>query len=311
MPKNITDIIDFSQNYYTILGIVPEDLPSGKDPSSRRLSANILRQAYHKKLFEVHPDRPDGDEEKCKLVVKAHMVLSDPILRDVYDRGETENIVGENGISVNWSKIGKYRQGSLADMIGTSIFKKILDESNIENIFSRFVPNDESSHNYHWEFDIEGLFKELVLSIVEDETEVLRLTSGSEQQIKKSLPFKIYLCLPSIKLVLARDEDTFMESETGYLDILKGKIQNARFIDADILGTTDYDYAVEFITSGQLKDAITECINGNLDKFLQKFNKIEENVEMGDILKKQEVNKRDQDQLKELLLQAQPKKENN
>lgn len=306
MSRKISDIIDFNEDYYAILGLTPEDIPSGKDPSSKRLASTILREAYHKKLFEVHPDRPNGDEKKCKLVVKAHMILSDNILRDAYDRGGlADGVSSDGGIAINWNKLGKYRKGSLADMIGSALFEKIMKESGIENIEIKFIPEDETSHNYHWEFKVEGLPKELVLSIVEDETEVLKLTSGDTQALNNALPFKIYICLPSIKLVMVRDEDEFIETSTGYLDIAKGKIQNAQFIDADMLGTTNYENAVDFIISGQLKEAIIECQNGNLNPFLKKFKQKEDNIEVNKIIEQQELNKKDQTQLKELWGKAQ------
>jgi len=300
--SKITDIIDFDQNYYEILGISPDDLPTGKDPSSKRLANQVLQQAYHKQLFKYHPDRPDGDAEKCKLVIKAHKILSDPILRNVYENGDEENgSIINKGMNINWDRLGKYRKGSLADMIGSAIFDKIL--SNIENISVKFQPTDETIHNYHWEFIIDGLPKELVLSIVEDETEVLKLTSGDHNTINNSLPFKIYICLPSIKLVLVREDSEFIETEHGYLDIARGKIQNAQFIDADLLGTTNYENAINFIESGGLKEAIEECINGNIDKFLKHF-KQDDNIAINNLIKQQDAYKKDQAQLKELLEKA-------
>jgi hypothetical protein len=302
MSTKIYSMIDFNENYYEILGLTPEDIPSGKDLNSKKLASTILREAYHKKLFEVHPDRPNGDEQKCKLVVKAHMILSDNVLRDVYDRGNIEEyMLSEgNGMKINWNKLGRYRKGSLADMIGSSLFKKIMEESGIENIKTKFVPEDELIHNYHWEFTINGLTKELVLSIVEDEAEVLKLTDGNTENINNSLPFKIYICFPSIKLVMIRDEDTFVETTNGNLDIIKGKMQKTQFIDADILGTTNYENAIDFITSGKLKKAVDECKNGNFDEFLKKFKQKQDNVEINKIMEQQDVKKIDQSLLQEL-----------
>jgi len=303
--KNITDIIDYNQNYYEILGLIPEDLPSGKDPSSKRLLNEILRKAYHKKLFEVHPDRPNGDEEKCKLVVKAHMILSDPVLRNLYDKGgiQSENFL-KDGIKIDWSKFGKYRKGSLADMIGKALFEKILNESGIDNIEVKFVPFDEEAHNYQWEFIIEGLPKELILAIVEDENEVLKLTKGDDDTIKQALPFKIYICLPSVKIVMMRTDDLNVETAPGVIDVIPGKIKNAQFLDADILGTTNYENAVEFIKNGDLKKAIEECINGEIDKYIKQFKKKKDN-QTSSILNKQEMYRRDQEQLKKLMEMSQ------
>lgn len=303
--NNITDIIDYNKNYYEILGIIPEDLPKGKDPSSKRLANEILRKAYHKKLFEVHPDRPNGNEEKCKLVVQAHMILSDPVLRNLYDKGgiQSENFLKE-GIKIDWSKFGKYRKGSLADMIGKALFEKILNESGIENIEVKFVPFDEEAHNYQWEFNIEGLQKELVLAIIEDENEVLKLTKGDDETIQQALPFKIYICLPSIKIVMIRTDDSNIETAPGVIDIIPGRIKNTRFIDADILGTTNYDNAVDFIKNGSLKTAIEDCINGDINKYIQQFKKKNDN-QTNSILNKQEMYKRDQEQLKKLMEMSQ------
>lgn len=298
--------IDFNVDYYEILGVDANDIPKGKDPNSRRFASNVLRTAYHKKLFEVHPDRPNGDAEKCKLVVKAHQILSDPALREIYDNGENQTVTENGEIRVNWNKIGKYRKGSLSEMIGSALYDKIMNHSGIENIEAKFIPFDEESHNYHWEFTVEGLPKELVLSIVEDEREVLRLTSGDDKSIKKSLPFKIYICLPSVKLVMVRDDNVEVDSGTGYIDVLKGKIQNAQFIDADIMGSTNFEDSVNFIESGELKEAVEQCINGNLDPFLKKFKK-RENTEVNAIMQRQEVFKKDQEQLKTLLDQAKVK----
>lgn len=311
MPQKITDIINFDEDYYSILGIDREDLPTGKDPNSKRLLRDILTEAYHKKLFEVHPDRPNGDEEKCKLVVKAHMILSDPIFKSYYDSGgkyKDNNLVG---MDINWGKIGRYRKGSLADMIGSALFDKILNESGIENIEVKFTPSDETLHNYNWEFYIQGLEKELILTIIEDETEVLKLTSGDEESLKKSLPFKIYICLPSIKLIFIRDEDDFIETSSGYLDIVKGRIQKTSFIDADLLGTTNYDNAVNFINSGELKVAIEECKKGNIDQFLKKFRQKADNIDLNTIMKRQEMYKVDQSHLEKMIEQARKESYNN
>jgi DnaJ-class molecular chaperone len=161
MASKITDIIDFNQNYYEILGISPDDLPIGKDPNSKRLSNSILQKAYREQLFKYHPDRPEGDEEKCKLVIKAHKILSDPVLRKVYDNGgeNDENFI-KQGMNINWDRLGKYRKGSLADMIGTSIFDKIINESGIDNIQVKFKPENEELHNLlTWEFIIKDYQK--------------------------------------------------------------------------------------------------------------------------------------------------------
>lgn len=301
--RRILDIIDFNQDYYAIMGVEKDSLPLGKDPSSKRDLRIVLQKAYHTKLFEVHPDKPTGDEEKFKLVVRAYTILSDPILRNVYDRGGIADQKEESGgFSIDMAFLGTYRKSSMADLIGCSLFNKILDESGIEGMEIKFMPEDEHSHNYQWEFIIPGLPKELVLAIIEDEEEVLKLTSGEDEFLDEALPFKIYICLPSIKLVILREADEFVE-EVGHLDIVKGKIEGAKFLDADLLGTTQYETAVEFITSGGLKAAVDDCIEGNVQKYIKQYKKVE-NQEIGALMSAQEANKIDQTQLKELLKTA-------
>ena len=64
-------------NYYSILGI------------SRRASADDIKKAYRRLVFQYHPDRnPDDAQaaEKFKEILDAYGVLSDAIERARYDR---------------------------------------------------------------------------------------------------------------------------------------------------------------------------------------------------------------------------------
>ncbi|KAI0058879.1 protein prenylyltransferase [Artomyces pyxidatus] len=67
-----------TKDYYKILG-VPRD---GNDAD--------IKKAYRRESLKHHPDK-GGDEEKFKLVVEAHAVLSDPRRRERYDLGEDED----------------------------------------------------------------------------------------------------------------------------------------------------------------------------------------------------------------------------
>ncbi|KAG8780259.1 hypothetical protein FRC15_009667 [Serendipita sp. 397] len=63
------------KDYYKILGV------------SRNATSIDIKKAYKKESMIHHPDK-GGDEEKFKLVVEAHAVLSDPDKRERYDSGE-------------------------------------------------------------------------------------------------------------------------------------------------------------------------------------------------------------------------------
>ena len=302
MRKDL-NLIDFDEDYYAILGLTKDDIPEGKDPVSRKETIMILQTAYRTKIFEHHPDRPHGDEEKFKLVVKAHTILSDYSLRKSYNSGKNPltNIIDGKNPGIDWENMGSYRKNSLADIVGQTISKKIVKESNIEGLSVKFVPEDESSHNYSWEFEIEGFKKELILSIIEDEEEVLRLTSDSKEISDNTLPFKIYIYFPTIKMILDRDfDEEHIDEDVGAVDVIKGKIRNIKYLDADILSTVNYQYAMDFVSDGSLKDAVKDCIDGNIQDYLNIPNGYL-NVENADVLTTKDMNRIEQTRLKEML----------
>ncbi|KAI9509137.1 hypothetical protein F5148DRAFT_1275432 [Russula earlei] len=67
-----------TKDYYKVLG-VPRDCNEAD-----------IKKAYRRESLKHHPDK-GGDEEKFKLVVEAHAVLSDPRRRERYDLGEDED----------------------------------------------------------------------------------------------------------------------------------------------------------------------------------------------------------------------------
>jgi len=66
-----------TKDYYKILGVGD-------------CSEADIKKAYRRESLKHHPDK-GGDEEKFKLVVEAHAVLSDPQRRERYDLGEDED----------------------------------------------------------------------------------------------------------------------------------------------------------------------------------------------------------------------------
>ena len=55
-----------------------------------------IKKAYRRESLVHHPDK-GGDEEKFKLVVEAHAVLSDPQRRARYDAGGDEDGQNDSG----------------------------------------------------------------------------------------------------------------------------------------------------------------------------------------------------------------------
>ncbi|PPQ95563.1 hypothetical protein CVT26_008591 [Gymnopilus dilepis] len=73
-----------TKDYYKILGV------------SRDCNEMDIKKAYRRESLKHHPDK-GGDEEKFKLVVEAHAVLSDPRRRERYDMGEDEDGMNNGG----------------------------------------------------------------------------------------------------------------------------------------------------------------------------------------------------------------------
>lgn len=67
-----------TKDYYKILGV-----PRAADTAD-------IKKAYRRESLKHHPDK-GGDEEKFKLVVEAHGVLSDAQRRERYDLGEDDD----------------------------------------------------------------------------------------------------------------------------------------------------------------------------------------------------------------------------
>ncbi|KAL0575543.1 hypothetical protein V5O48_006417 [Marasmius crinis-equi] len=73
-----------TKDYYKILGL------------QRDCTEIEIKKAYRRESLKHHPDK-GGDEEKFKLVVEAHAVLSDPDRRERYDMGEDEDGLNDGG----------------------------------------------------------------------------------------------------------------------------------------------------------------------------------------------------------------------
>jgi len=96
--------LDSDANYYSLLGV------------KRRASADDIKRAYRKLVFQYHPDRnPDDDDaaEKLKQIMEAYDVLSNDEKRASYDRAnwsafqqeeeeEAKEEAGSNGYRFNY-----------------------------------------------------------------------------------------------------------------------------------------------------------------------------------------------------------------
>ncbi|EED80259.1 predicted protein [Postia placenta Mad-698-R] len=62
---------------------------------SKECTEHEIKKAYRGESLKHHPDK-GGGEEKFKLVVEAHSVLSDPARRECYNMGEDEDGMGSD-----------------------------------------------------------------------------------------------------------------------------------------------------------------------------------------------------------------------
>lgn len=202
-------------DYYKILDLEKSNFKPGNTLADKQYNSNLVHRAYIKAAAKWHPDSQwnsnifskEIKEEKFKLIVKAHTILSNNKLRKLYDNNEKQDTI-DFSLKIDWDKLGYYKKGSLEDNIGTLLFKQCLKQLK-NNIKRTCRPNDEKYHNYNWEIYLNNgeKNKPLTISIVSDETEVLRLTNGKNIIEDDTMPFKIYIFIPSNKIKLQYNED--------------------------------------------------------------------------------------------------------
>ncbi len=247
-PKKI---IDFSKDYYFILGINKNDLPIKNDRDSKVKLSKIIEEAFRKQARKCHPDF-GGSKDAFLDLVRARRVLEDTFLKKIYDQGYYDELqlnIADNSFDVDWSKIGTYRKGTIEDTVGFKLFLKISDLKNELNITPAFFP-EKDEHNYEWDWVINDTENKLVLSLVNDENEVLRLSNGID--IENSLPFKIYLCIPKANLNLVRNNNNINDPHGRIM--INAKINQVQYNDYDLLECTSLDHAFEYISENLNKD---------------------------------------------------------
>jgi curved DNA-binding protein CbpA len=253
---------DYNLNFYEILDIKPEDILEGKTTAEKQRVAEVLNAAYRKAAFRTHPDQnPNNDAQAFRLVIRAHTVLSDPLLTKIWlSKGEYKpSLAGDGNCEIDWSNYGDYRKNTTADTVGNTLFLRIAAMREKLNCIPAFRPSDENFDNYSWDFvlkDTEILnndrnFK-LSLSMVSDENEVLRLTSGA--QLVDSLPFKIYICVPRASLFFLRGEEEKFIYEDGSEDVFSGRLQASSYSDYNLLETCVLEDAQKYIDEQLIYD---------------------------------------------------------
>ena len=65
---NPKKIIDFSIDYYNILGLTINDLPNGSSRQDRINTSEIIEKAFRKKARTCHPDFGGSNEAFLNLV---------------------------------------------------------------------------------------------------------------------------------------------------------------------------------------------------------------------------------------------------
>jgi len=286
-PKKI---IDFEKDYYDILGLQKLDFPTGKSRADVIKTSEILEKAFRVKARKCHPDF-GGSNEAFLEIVRARRILEDPLLRKIYDQGffEEFTIVNEDdSFKVDWAKIGTYRKGTPEDTIGFSLFLKLCENKSELGLVPAFFPTT-NEHNYEWDFVVEKQEKtKLVISIVNDENEVLRLTTNED--VEKALPFKIYICIPKANLVFLREENSVLTPEGKTL--VNGNITKAAYNDLDLLETTNLETANTYIKDS-LKTDLIKFMNGELKPTVK--------ANQAKMMDSEEMKKYDKDKLSEIL----------
>ena len=282
-------IIDFNKNYYEILHIDKNDLPVGKSRQDKINLSETLEKAFRKRSRVCHPDF-GGSNEAFLDIVRARRILEDPLLKKIYDQGyfeETSISTDDMGFEIDWNKVGTYRKGTPEDTIGFSLFLRICERKNELNLIPAFYP-ETNDHNYEWDWVIKDTKSKLVISIVNDEDEVLRLTSGDS--VDKSLPFKIYVCIPRASLSMKRDNNVIIEHGKT---MMNGQITSVGYSDYNLLETTNLETAIDYINNN-LESDLLDYMNGDTSRFI-----IQE--KQTTLLDSDKLKKFDQDKLSSIL----------
>jgi hypothetical protein len=274
MDKTIKpeEIVNLNEDYYGVLGLKKGDLPEGKTTKEREEISEILSKAFRIKARETHPDvNPNGSADEFKKVVRSNIILGDLILRRYYDSGINPILAGDTGVAISWK--GTYATGTQQDTLGTLIFLSICKDKENLCLIPAFRPScsEDNEDHYEWDFVINNIeFKteenkihKLCLSLVMDEEEVLRLTSGTD--VEESLPFKIYICIPRTSLFFLRDEEEIHKYEDGSQDIMPGILKACTFNDLNLLETTNLEVAQKFIKE-ELEKKLNDFRSGKLIK---------------------------------------------
>jgi hypothetical protein len=295
-PKKI---IDFNKDYYTILGLDKDILPKGKSRQDKIDLSKLLEDAFRKKARKCHPDF-GGSKEEFLDIVRARRIIEDPILKRIFDQGHfDEFLVGDENsdFEVDWSKVGTYRKGTPEDTVGYSLFMSLCNIKNELDIVPAFIP-DSNEHNYEWDFIIknhklgEKQIK-LVISIVNDESEVLRLTSGDN--LKTSLPFKIFVCVPKVGIKFIRDVNNQVLSPTGKI-LANANIVGVAYNDHHFLESTSLEEAKNYLFSEHFKADLADFKNNGSNQ-----NNVDETKLQKQWMDKDQMKQFDSEQLRSIL----------
>lgn len=286
---NPEKVIDFSIDYYDVLGLQKGCLPIGNTKAEKERITDILNRAYKNAAFKTHPDFANSDierellNERFKLVVRAHTILSNPLYREYYESGgEVRPTTVEEGntFEVDWSQVGTYREGMLQDTIGNALFLKICERSEELNLIPAFKPTLDA-HNFEWDWVIPdvsirpGEPTKLALSCVNDENSVLKLTSGSN--IENALPFKIYFCIPRAALQFLREpakEFSLGNEANAPKYSINGSLKAAVYSDINLLETTTLEEAMAFISpGGKFEEYLNSFRDGSLIQKQREYDK--------------------------------------
>ncbi len=264
-PKKI---IDFAKNYYELLDLTKEDLPTGKSRQDKIELSEKIEVAFRKRARKCHPDF-GGSKEAFLDIVRARRILEDPLLRKIYDQGFFEEFsvdtLENDEFQVDWNKVGTYRKGTPEDSIGFGLFLNLNEKKNDLGIVPAFFPTT-NEHNYEWDWQIKDSSAKLVLALVHDEEDVLRLTSS--ENIENSLPFKIYICIPRASLYFSRDDDGILNPNG--LTLMNGAINKVSYLDYELLETTSMEDAHNYLEE-KLQIDLESFKNGTLASKIKKI----------------------------------------
>lgn len=242
-----------SIDYYALLDLDKNTLPKPDSKENRIKLKEILDIKFRQMAPKCHPDK-GGDPETFKLLLRAVTILGDEKLRAEYDN-VADSTFSDTSFKIDWEKYFSFDANSTAAEFGETLSAKIAQVLNTSIIFSPSL----KEHGYNWVFNTDNQGQNLVLSLVQDEDEMLILSG--QTTTNTALPFKIHIYFPESMLTFHYDKTNAVKMPGVNKYLVSPVAKYVSYSDITLISTTEELLANEYIDN-QLSNDINLILKG-------------------------------------------------